>query len=104
MSEPLTSERFDAFEKKLDQRFDSIDQRFDATDKRLDGIDQRFEASDQGFEHFVDAYTENHAEIIKRLDRLETLLAMEQRVEVIERRTIRLAELAGHPELATATF
>jgi transcription termination factor NusB len=59
------------------------------------------------FDQFVELYTENHAAVVKRLDKIDTRLdAIEkmlwqgQRIAEIERRVIRLAELAGDASLA----
>lgn len=53
-------------------------------------VDERFEHMDQRFD-----------KVDTRLDRIETLLWHGQRLEELERRVIRLAELAGDASLAT---
>ena len=67
------------------------------------------------FEQFVEAYTTNHADVVKhlekidatltdhtqRLGRIETQTWQGHRIEEIERRVIKLAELAGDASLAT---
>ena len=67
------------------------------------------------FESFVEAYSTNHADVIKhldkidgvltdhtkRLDRIEQLLWHGERLAEVERRVIKLAELAGAADLAT---
>lgn len=51
--ERWSDDRLDAFEKRVEERFDRVDERFDR-------IDERFKAADQRFE-----------QIDKRLDRME---------------------------------
>lgn len=40
----MIGERLTAFEKRVDERFDSVDRRFDAVDRRFEAVDKRFEA------------------------------------------------------------
>jgi len=46
----ILDERFAAFERRLDRRFDEVDRRFDEVDRRFDEIDHRFALVDRKFE------------------------------------------------------
>ena len=48
--EMVTKTYLDAFEQRLDQRFESIDHRFESIDHRFESIDQRFESIDHRFD------------------------------------------------------
>ena len=72
----LTQKHFDETMRSIAQTLTEHGGRFDRIDGRLDKIDAR-------------------------LDRIETLLWHGQRIEEIERRVTRLAELAGDASLAT---
>ncbi len=39
----VTNQRFDAIERKLDEKFADIDQRLDAIDQRFDAMDQKLD-------------------------------------------------------------
>ena len=82
MSEPLTLERFEAFEKKLDQRFDTLETNHH--DLML---------------AVADVVTRVNDHMDERLDRLEQLLAVKHRVDRIE---VLLAEQFGRDVLARA--
>jgi hypothetical protein len=60
MSEPLTLEHFEKFEKTIDRRFDAIHERFDASEKR--------------FEEFVEDFTQKHGETVARLEKIDARL------------------------------
>ena len=65
MSHPLTTERFEQFEKHLDQRFDAVDKRFDTQ-----------EANHQDLMLAVaDVITRVNDHLDERLDRLEQFRA-----------------------------
>jgi hypothetical protein len=68
-----------------------------------------FDKFEKRFDAFVDLYTENHADVVKRLDkieghveRIENHLWNEQRLAEHERRIIQLAETVGRADLATS--
>ncbi|OGL87166.1 hypothetical protein A3I40_01280 [Candidatus Uhrbacteria bacterium RIFCSPLOWO2_02_FULL_48_12] len=124
MSEPLTVEHFNKFEKRVDERFDKVDERFDKVDtrfdkvdtrldkmdKRFDGIDIRLDKVDERFDK-VDKALKDNGEILtelkihmdKRFDKLEKLLMLEERFEQYKERTdIRFRKIGEHlamPEL-----
>ena len=66
-SEKRMDQRFDAVdqrfaesEKRMEQRFDAVDQRFDAVEKRLDGVERRLDVLDTRLWHFVMSGQRNH--------------------------------------------
>jgi hypothetical protein len=59
-----------------------------------------FASFEKKFDAFVDLYTENHADVVKRLERIEAFLWQGQRIEEIEHRLMELAKRTGHAELA----
>jgi hypothetical protein len=52
------------------------------------------------FRDFVELYTMNHADVVKRLGHIETMLWQGQRIEAMADRLLALAEATGHHELA----
>ena len=63
--------------------------------------------SAERFEQFVEAYTANHGDVVKRLDKIENrlgnieaMLWQGQRLEQMADRLLALAEATGHHELA----
>ena len=43
----LLDTKLEAFEKKVDKKFDAIDRKFDGIDKQFDAIDRKFDAIDK---------------------------------------------------------
>ena len=89
MPQPLTTDTLRAVLR------DELNDRFEHYEKRQE---QRHQDIMHGFGEVVDTIGEH---IDERFDRLEKLLTLERRVEIIEDRTRKLAEIAGHPELIT---
>ena len=56
-----SDQRFEAMDKKIDQRFEAIDQRFEA-------IDQRFEAMDKKFDQQISSLKEA---VVSRIDQIQ---------------------------------
>jgi exonuclease VII large subunit len=67
-------QRFEAFQRQIDERFEAVDQRFEAVDQRFDDlqqqINQRFEAVDQRFE----AVDQRFTSIDQQLDQIWNLM------------------------------
>ena len=117
MSEPLTIDHFQKFEKRIDERFDKVDQRLDKVDerfdkvdarldkmdKRFDGIDTRFDKVDKTLKDNDEILTELKIHMDKRFDKLEKLLMLEERFEQYKERTdTRFRKIGEHlaiPEL-----
>ena len=49
--------RLEAFELRMDRRFEAMDLRFEAIDRRFEAIDRRFEAIDRRFEAIDDKFS-----------------------------------------------
>ena len=110
MSELLTVEHFEKFEKKIDQRFDAVNKRFDAVDKRFDAVDQQFDAVDQRFDKIetnhqelmlavADVVTKVNDHLDERLEPLEKLTTLPLRADKVE---VFLAKEFGRDKLSQA--
>jgi exonuclease VII large subunit len=67
-------QRFDAFQRRIEESFEAVHQRFDAfqqqIDQRFEAVDQRFEAVDQRFE----AVDQRFTSIDQQLDQIWNLM------------------------------
>jgi len=78
--------KVDAFEKKVDKRFDSMDQKADAVekymDKRFDAMDQKVKALDQNMDKRFNAMDQKVDALEKKVDK--KFDAMDQRVKALD--------------------
>ena len=81
-------QRFDDFEKYIDERFNSVAKRFDAVDQRFDAVDQRFDAVDQRFDSLTSEVSELRkltASIAERVSRNEgQILIIREHLQTVD--------------------
>ena len=85
-----------AFEKKVDKRFDAVDERFEKVDKRFGKIDKQFEKIDRRFdviEFRLDTHSKEFQEIHKRLDNTATKQQVDSLIKTVDRFIKRLDDM-----------
>ena len=92
MPQPFTSDTLRAMLRE------ELNDRFEHYEKRQE---HRHQEIMHGFGQVVETLSDH---VDERFNRLERLLTLERRVELIDQRTRKLAQIAGHPELTTANF
>lgn len=78
----MIGERLTAFEKRVDERFDSVDRRFDAVDRRFEAVDKRFEAVEKRLAGVEERQSQAAVDVQKSMTALSTDL--EKRLKGLE--------------------